>query len=95
MVGVAGRSDKVEVLIKGLGVVALRVHRERPNAGNVGGLHGAKHGILEEAAAEALALPGGGNRKPGQQHDGDGMAGKALGQALGRIADLDLATTSV
>ena len=66
------------------------MNRERPNAGNICRLQRAKHGVLEEAAAETLALPGGRNRKPGQQHDGDGIAGKALGQALGRVAVFDL-----
>src|ERR1039458_4560503 len=59
MVGVARRLDKVEALVEGLGCVALCMNPKHPNAGDVRGLQRAKHGVLEEAATEALALPGG------------------------------------
>lgn len=56
---------------------------ERPNSGNFRGLKRAQHGILEEAATETLALPGGRHRQAGQQHDGDRMTGKALVRRFG------------
>lgn len=91
MVGIAWRRAKLEALIEGPGPVVFGMNGEGPNAGYVSGLQRAKHRILEEAAAEALALPGGRNSKSSQQHDGNRMAGKALGQSLGCVAVLDLA----
>ena len=90
MVRVARRRDKVEPFIEGSGRVVFRVDRECPDAGNVRRLQCAKHGVLQEAAAEALVLPGGRDGKTSQQHDRQGMTGKALGQPLGRIVVLDL-----
>src|SRR5436305_216988 len=89
MVGVARRHEKVESLIERPGLVVFRVNRKRPNAGNVRGLQRAKHGVFEEAAAEALALPGVRNRKASQQHDRHGTTGKARGEARGDRGGLE------
>ena len=57
MIRIAGRSDEVETLIEGSRIVVFGVDRERANARNIGGLQRSNHGIFEEAATEALALP--------------------------------------
>ena len=50
-------ADEVEVFVESPGLVILRVHDQSTNAGNVRGMKGPKHGVLEKACADALALP--------------------------------------
>jgi len=66
------------------------VNRKRSNAGDLRRLQRAQHGVLEQAAAEALALPGGCHGKPRQQHDGHGMMRQTLGQPFRRLGVLHL-----
>lgn len=51
---------------------------ECTNASNVGGLSRAEHGILEQARAEALTLPGLSYGKPDKPHDWNRMPGEAF-----------------
>jgi hypothetical protein len=64
--------------LKALAASSFGVRPERPNSGDIGSLQRAKHGVFEEAAAEAFALPCNRRREAGQQHDRYGIAGEAF-----------------
>jgi hypothetical protein len=80
--GVGGRGDEIEMLVEASGVVVFGVNREGADAGDVGGLQGALHGIAQERFANALALPAAIDGQAREQHDGHGMFGQAFGQAF-------------
>ena len=55
MVGIAGRGNKIEVLIKALRLVAFRMHGKAPDARGPGSLKRAQHRVLKEAGASAYS----------------------------------------
>src|ERR1035437_2758726 len=57
---------------------------ESPYARNIGGLQCAEHRVLHEPPTETFPLPVGCDGKAGQEHDGHGMPGETLFQALRR-----------
>ncbi len=91
MVGVAWERGEAEVFVKCPGFVVFGVNRECTDAGDVRGLQGTLHRVFQQPGAEAFALPGRGNGKACEEHDGNGMPGEAFDQPLGRGDIFDLA----
>ena len=60
-------------------------------AGDIGSLHGAPHGILEQARPDATALPTHLDGKAGQQHERQWVSRQAFAQPLGRFFTSHLA----
>jgi hypothetical protein len=73
------------VFVKSLGSPIFGVNRKNAKTGNVGNLHGTLHGIAQKSGGNALALPIEIDAKPGQDNDGDRMAGKFLLQPIRRM----------
>src|SRR5579859_98572 len=91
MVGVGRRGRKIKPLVKGACFVVLGMDDERVDAGDLGGLQGAQHGVLQKARAQLLAVTFSADRKADQQHERNGMAREALGQAWRPIVVIRLA----
>lgn len=83
--------DEIKFLIEALSLFILRMHRERADAGNFGGLDSALHCVAQKRLADALALRAYSHRQARKQHDRHRMAGKSLGETLGRFLAGDLA----
>jgi len=58
MVWIARGGDEIEVLVKCLSFIILRVNRKRSNPGNVSSLKRAEHRVLKKTGADVLSLPG-------------------------------------
>lgn len=69
----------------------FRVDGKGADAGDVGRLQCAPHGILQQAGTELAALPRNAHGQAGQQHDRHRMAGQALGQPLRCVGIGDVA----
>ena len=68
------------MLVKGFGLVIFGMNRECPNTSDVRRLYRSLHGILEQAAPEAVALPRGCDKEPRQEHDGNRVTDEAFGR---------------
>lgn len=85
------RGDEIEFLVEAAGLLILRMHREGPDAGDVGRLDGALHGVPQERLPDSLPLPTAIHRQARKQHDRQWMARQPLGEALRRFLASDLA----
>src|SRR5882757_7490447 len=90
MKGIGGRGHEPEMFIEGARRIVFCVNGKGPDAGDVGGLQRAAHGVFHETSAEPPALPFRAYRKTCQQHDRNRMTREASGQALRRILVSDL-----
>lgn len=89
--GVGGGGDEVEMFVEAAGGFVFGVDGEGADAGDVGGLEGALHGVAQEGFADALALPAKVDGEAGEEHDRDGMLCEALGEARGSVFEGDVA----
>ena len=91
MIRVARERAETEVFVKRLGFVVFGVNRERTDAVDVRGLQRALHCVLEQAGAEASALPGCCNSEAGEEPHRNGVTSEALRQPFRRGVVFDLA----
>jgi len=91
MIRVGRRRDKIEVFVKCLGLVVLGMYGKGANTRNLGRLESSQQGVFQKAGAEPFSLKPSGNRKAGQQHDGNGVSREPLRQALRSLLEIDLA----
>src|SRR2546427_9864016 len=86
-----GRSRHETIpLVKGSRVVVLRMHSERADASDLGGVERPEHGIFEQPRAESLALPARGDRQTREQHQRNRVPRESLFESFGRGVVLDL-----
>ncbi len=62
------------------GIIVFRMDKQAADTGDVGHLEGSADGICDQRGTQALALPALVHGKPGEQQNGDGMEGNALGE---------------
>lgn len=87
--GINRRRLKSEPFIEGLRAVILGMHDNRPPADTVRRLDNADQGVSEERCSQAGPLGALIHRQTRQQDDGNGVAGKALGNSLRSILQGD------
>jgi hypothetical protein len=90
MPGIARRSYEVEALVEAPGSIVFRVDGKRTNARDLRSFKGTEHRVLENSGAQALSLRICRNGEASEHHDGHGMTGQPLRQALRRVVVLDL-----
>ena len=93
MLGIGRARLKVQAQIPLPGLIILGVDQQGANAGNIGGLDSSKEGIFEESPAKPSPLLVAVDCKAGKQHDGNGVIGEALPDAVGCVGASDGADT--
>lgn len=88
---IGGGGDEIKSLIEALGLVVLRMHRECADAGNVGRLERALHGVPQECLPYALALRTPRYRQACKQHDWHRMPRQSFCETFRRFLASDLA----
>jgi hypothetical protein len=87
---VAEPVGEAEMAVERARRVVLRMHDQRPDSGNVGGLNRAQDRVFQQARADAFAVPIPVGGKTGEDHDWHGMLREALAKPWrrGGVADL-------
>ena len=77
--------DEIKFLVEAPGLLILRVHRERADAGNIGRLDSALHRVPQKRLADALAVRPPIHRQARKEHDQYRMARQPSSETFGRF----------
>jgi hypothetical protein len=80
---------KIELLVPASRLFILRVHNERANSRNIGGLRGPQQGIFKKGSSDSGALLGAINCQSGEYHHRDCMPGKPFPRPFARLFQRD------